>query len=84
MTVSGDGRCDSPWKCAKFCTYTLMETSSNTIVHRETMDKSEVQYKSPNMEREAVHRSLSYLNDKINVAEITTDSSPAVTKMLGT
>ena len=84
MTVSGDGRCDSPGKCAKFCTYTLMERSSNTIVHSETVDKSEVQYKSPNMEREAVHRSLTYLKDKINIAEITTDSSTAVTKMLST
>ena len=40
-----------------------MERSSNTIVHSETVDKSEVQYKSPNMEREAVHRSLTYLKD---------------------
>ena len=84
MTVSGDGRCDSPGKCAKFCTYTLMERSSNTIVYSATVDKSEVQYKSPNMEREAVHRSLTYLKDKLNIAEITTDSSAAVTKMLGT
>lgn len=61
-----------------------MERSSNTIVHSETVDKSEVQYKSPNMEREAVHRSLTYLKDKINIAEITTDSSTAVTKMLST
>lgn len=61
-----------------------MERSSNTIVHSETVDKSEVQYKSPNMEREAVHRSLTYLKDKLNIAEITTDSSAAVTKMLGT
>lgn len=36
------------------------------------------------MEREAIHRSLTYLKNKINVAEITTDSSTAVTKMLGT
>ena len=44
-----------------------METSSNIIVHSETIDKSEVQYKSPNMEREAVHRSLTYLKDKLNI-----------------
>ena len=52
--VSGDGRCDSPGKCAKFCTYSLMETTKNTIVHCETIDKREVQNKSPNMEREAI------------------------------
>ena len=83
MTVSGDGRCDSPGKCAKFCTYTLIERSSNTIIHSETVDKSEVQYKSSNMECESVHRSLTYLKDKLNIAEITTDPSTAVTKILG-
>ena len=81
--MSGDGRCDSPGKCAKFCTYTLMETSKNVILHSETIDKREVQNKSPNMEREAVHRALDHIQDKIKVAEITTDSSTAVTKMLG-
>ena len=32
VVVSDDGRCDSPGECAKICTYTLMETSKNTIV----------------------------------------------------
>ena len=41
VIVSGDGRCDSPGKCARFCTYTLMETTKNLIVHSETMDKRE-------------------------------------------
>ena len=27
VILSSDGRCDSLGKCAKFCTYTLMETS---------------------------------------------------------
>jgi len=81
--LSGEGRCDSPGKCAKFCTYTLMETSKNVILHSETIDKREVQNKSPNMEREAVHQALDHIQDKIKVAEITTDSSTAVTKMLG-
>ena len=83
VTVSGDGRCDSPGKCAKFCTYTLMETSKNTILHSETIDKREVQNKSPNMEREAVDRALKKLKERVNVVEITTDSSTSVTKMLG-
>lgn len=83
IVVSGDGRCDSPGKCAKFCTYTLMETSKNTIIHSETVDKREVQNKSPNVEREAVSRALGLLKDKINIVEITTDCSTSVTKMLG-
>ena len=80
--VSGDGRCDSPGKCAKFCTYTLMESSNNVILHSETIDKREVQNRSPNMEREAVHRALNHMQDKVKVLEITTDCSTAVTKML--
>ena len=81
--VSGDGRCDSPGKCAKFCTYTLMESTKNTILHSETVDKREVQNKSPNMEREAVHRALNHIKGKVKVVEITTDCSTVVTKMLG-
>lgn len=75
VVVSSDGRCDSPGKCAKFCTYTLMDASTNTILHTETVDKTEVQNKSPNMEREAVDRALRYLKGQVKVVEITTDSS---------
>ena len=35
------------------------------------------------MECEAVHRALGYLQGKVNSVEVTTDSSTAVTKMLG-
>jgi len=54
VVVSGDRHCDSPGKCAKFCTYTLMDVSTNVILHTEMVDKTEVQNKSPNMEREAI------------------------------
>ena len=67
----------------KFCTYTLMETTKNLILHSETIDKREIQNKSPNMEREAANRALTYLKGKVNVVEITTDCSTSVTKMLG-
>ena len=80
--MSGDGHCDSPGQCAKFCTYTLMETSKNVILQSETVDKREVQNKSPNMERLTVDRAIRDLKDKVNVVEVTTDSSTAVTKML--
>ena len=52
LVVAGDECCDSPGKCAKFCTYTVMEILSNIIIHSKTADKREVQNRSPNMERE--------------------------------
>lgn len=82
VVVSGDGRCDSPGKCAKFCTYTLMEISKNVILHCKTVDKREVHNKSPNMEREAIDRAVNYVKDQVNIVEITTDSFRAVTKVL--
>ena len=83
VVVSGDGCCDSPGKSAKICTYTLMETSKNAILHCETVDKREVHNKSPNMEREAVDCALRSLKERVNVVEVTTDLSTSVTKMLG-
>ena len=48
----------------------------------ETIDKREVSNKSPNMEREGVDKAIKNLKEKVNVVEVTTDSSTAVTKML--
>ena len=65
VVVAGDGGCDSPGNCVKFCTYTIMETSANIIIHSVTVDKREVQNRSPNMEREGAPRALRYLKDKV-------------------
>ena len=32
LNLSGDGRCDSPGYCAKYCTYSLMDNSSGLIL----------------------------------------------------
>ena len=37
--LCGDGRCDSLGKCAEFCTYSLIESESNVILHFENVDK---------------------------------------------
>jgi len=58
-----------------------MEISSDVIVHVETVDKREVHLRSPNMEGEALSRALKYLEGKLSVAEVTTDSSTSVTKL---
>ena len=82
--LCGDGRCDSPGKCAKFCTYSLMESQSNAILHFENIDKREVDLQSPNMERKGMIRSLDFLIEKgLNVMELITDSSSSIAKALG-
>lgn len=53
VVLAGDGRCDSPGKSAKFCTYSMIEKDKHLILHFEVVDKREVSLKSPNMERVA-------------------------------
>lgn len=57
-------------------------TESQNILHMEIIDKREVQLKSPNMEREALKRSLDYLCTCVNVKELVTDASTSVIKLL--
>ena len=60
-----------------------MDMSSNTTVHVETVDRREVQLKSPHMEWEGLSRALKYLEAKLSIAEMTTDSSTSVTSFMG-
>ena len=32
VVLAGDGRCDSPGHCAKYCTYTLLDVESKKVV----------------------------------------------------
>ena len=84
MVLAGDGRCDSPGKTAKFCTYSVMVSDTNHILHFENIDKREVALRSPNMEREGMRRCLDFLLAKgLTVEELITDASSSVAKMLG-
>jgi hypothetical protein len=83
ITLIGDGRCDSPGSSAKFCTYTLMDLGSNLVLNLETVDKREVQGKSPNMEREGLRRCLMRIQKETMVHEIATDASTSVAKVIG-
>lgn len=40
--MAGDGRCDSPGHCAKYCTYTLLDVESKQIVDCTVVAVSEV------------------------------------------
>ena len=83
IILSGDGRCDSPGKSAKYCTYSLMDIDTGYILHSETVDKREVALQSPNMEKEAFVRSLQFLQTQISCKEIITDASTAIRKEMG-
>ena len=84
LVLSGDGRCDSPGKSAKFCTYSVMEATHNQILHFENVDKREVELYSPNMEREGMVCCLSFLlSSGMKISEVVTDSSTSVAKALG-
>ena len=87
LVLAGDGRCDSPGSSAKLCTYSLMDTATNKILHAETIDKREVNLRSPNMEREGLLRALRFLmaklHDSVIVDEVITDASTSVRTVLG-
>jgi hypothetical protein len=44
ITVSGDCRCDSPGYCAKYGSYSLMDSATNLIVSMQLVDSSEVSF----------------------------------------
>ena len=83
VILSGDGRCDSPGKSAKYCTYSMMDIETGYILHSETVDKREVALQSPNMEKEAFVRSLQFLQTHISCKEVITDASTSIRKEMG-
>ena len=43
----------------------------------------QVEYKSPNMETEAIHKALHFLKDKISISKVVTDASRTVMALMG-
>ena len=60
-----------------------MELDSHQILHVETVDKREVQLRSPNMEHEAFVRSLKFITGKFTCKELVTDASSSIRKTIG-
>ena len=79
--ILGDGRNDSPGHSAQYCTYTVMEHGTDRILALQTVDKREVERKSPNMERLGCRRALDSLMG-INVTEFVTDAHVQILAML--
>ena len=66
---------DSPGHCAMYATYTLMDEQNSKIVAMKSVDKREVDGKSPNMEPEALRRCLRNLNGVgLTIEEVVTDA----------
>lgn len=42
IDLAGDGRCDSPGFCAKYCTYSFHEARTKKIIHIEQVQVGEV------------------------------------------
>ena len=72
VVVGADGQCDSAGFNAKNLCYFMMEVDSNYILDIEVLDKRHVGLVSPNMEKEAVKRSLERLTEEIKVVEFVT------------
>ena len=75
VILSGDGRNDSPGHSAQYCTYTLADMETKTILQLEIVDVREVEgRKSANMERIAFERGMdSLLASEMNITEVVTD-----------
>ena len=61
-----------------------MDNETGQIIHVKIVDKRELDLQSPNMEREALKRCLSFLQtENISVTELITDALSSIRKMLG-
>ena len=65
LIVSGDGRCDSPGYCAKYCTYSLMDNSSGLIIDYSLVQVTETGT-SWTMERKGLRRCLTKVLSEFN------------------
>ncbi|CAN8016641.1 unnamed protein product, partial [Ixodes persulcatus] len=73
LCLAGDGRADTPGHSADFGTYTLLETSTNRVLHTELVKSTEVS-SSNRMETEGMERSLNYLRTQdMSVDTLVTD-----------
>lgn len=75
VMLSGDGRNDSSGHSAQYCTYTLADMETKTILQLEIVDVREVEgRKSANMERIGFERVMNTLiATEMNIKEVVTD-----------
>ncbi|KAG0425581.1 hypothetical protein HPB47_027267 [Ixodes persulcatus] len=81
LDLAGDGRCDSPGFCAKYCTYTFHEASTKKLIHIEQVQVRETAEVPSNnaMEKVAFLRGLAKLKDQgFTIASFMSDRHPGV------
>lgn len=84
LTLSGDGRCDSPGFSAKYCTYTFMDSTTGVIPDFNVVQVSETT-SSVKMELLGFQRSLeSITTADLSVKTIVTDRHTQIRKVMGT
>lgn len=82
VILGGDMRADSPGHSAKYCSYTMMDLRSNTIVDIQLVQSNEVGG-SYHMEKEGLTRSLALLESRdVKLDCIITDRHPQIQKFL--
>ena len=81
MILAANGRCDSPGKSAKYCTYSPVDRETNKILHVETVDKCEVGLQSPNMKHEAFTCSTAHILQFVHCPEVIIDASSSIQKI---
>ena len=80
--IIGDGRFDSPGKCAKYCTYSCQSPSTNKIVATATLQTVKGKGSSP-LEMEGFKECLNQLDDdEFEVSTVATDRNRQISKWL--
>jgi hypothetical protein len=83
LRLSGDGRMDSPGFSAKYCTYSLMDMTSQKVVAFTVVDVTETGGSSTNMEVVGFERCLQQLLDSgFTVDVVATDRHVQVRSLL--
>ena len=83
LRLAGDGRCDSPGFSAKYCTYSMLEMDSDTIVTFVVVQVSETG-SSSRMEAEGFRRCMNYLLDLgFTIQVLATDRHVQIRSIMG-
>ena len=82
ITISGDGRCDTPGHNAKFCSYTIMDSHTSKIIDAQLIQSNEVA-NSNCMEKEGLRRGIAELTTHdVKIESIVTDRHPQIIKFV--